>query len=67
MSEALPWQKSSFSGGDADTNCLEISAAPAALRLRESDTPTKILALTPAALNALLATLRNGTRTPPQG
>ncbi|MBA2807592.1 DUF397 domain-containing protein [Streptomyces sp. KM273126] len=58
MPETLHWQKSSFSGGAADTNCLEIAATPTTLHLRESDTPATILAPTPAALTALLAAVR---------
>ncbi|WP_107307864.1 DUF397 domain-containing protein [Streptomyces caniscabiei] len=62
-----PWQKSSFSGGGEDTSCLEISTTPTTLHLRESDTPATILSPTPTALHALLAALRDGPRTPPQG
>ncbi|WP_405931419.1 DUF397 domain-containing protein [Streptomyces sp. NBC_00827] len=59
MSEALHWQKSSFSGGAGDTDCLEISTTPTTLHLRESDHPTTILTPTPTALRALLTTLRS--------
>jgi hypothetical protein len=31
MSETLRWEKSSFSGGDEDTDCLEIATALHAL------------------------------------
>lgn len=54
MPRTLHWQKSSFSAGDEDTNCLEIAASPAAIHLRESDHPTTILTPTPTALHALL-------------
>ncbi|MEV6588322.1 DUF397 domain-containing protein [Streptomyces acidicola] len=60
MPEApLHWQKSSFSGGGGDTNCLEIAGTPTTLHLRESDTPATILSPTPTALSALLAVVRN--------
>ncbi|WP_371547142.1 DUF397 domain-containing protein [Streptomyces sp. NBC_00554] len=59
MSEALHWQKSSFSGGAGDTDCLEIATSPTTLHLRESDHPTTILTPTPTALRALLTTLRS--------
>ncbi|MFD9328597.1 DUF397 domain-containing protein [Streptomyces sp. NPDC060065] len=60
MSDVLHWQKSSFSGGDEDTDCLEIAAtSPTTLHLRESDHPTTILTPTPTALRALLTTLRS--------
>ena len=62
MPEALLWQKSSFSGGDADTDCLEIAATPTTLRLRESDEPATLLSPTPTALNALLTALKGQFR-----
>ncbi|MEU5594240.1 DUF397 domain-containing protein [Streptomyces sp. NPDC020298] len=56
---SLHWQKSSFSGGDADTNCLEMAAAtPTTPRLRESDTPATVLTPAPTALHALLTALK---------
>ncbi|WP_369248348.1 DUF397 domain-containing protein [Streptomyces sp. R41] len=54
MSPTLHWQKSSFSGGDEDEDCLEIASSPTSLHLRESDHPTTILSPTPGALRALL-------------
>ncbi|WP_280887716.1 DUF397 domain-containing protein [Streptomyces sp. LBL] len=62
-STSLRWQKSSFSGGGADTDCLEIAATPTTLHLRESDTPAAILSPTPTTLNALLTTVK-GAATP---
>lgn len=61
MSQTLRWQKSSFSGGDDDTNCLEIAAAPT-LHLRESDDPATLLTPAPTALNALLTALKGQFR-----
>ncbi|MDV9169492.1 DUF397 domain-containing protein [Streptomyces sp. W16] len=58
MPEALHWQKSSFSTGDADNNCLEIATSPTTLHLRESDEPATLLTPTPTALNALLTALK---------
>ena len=61
MPRTLHWQKSSFSGGDDDTNCLEIATGPTplgTLHLRESDHPSTILTPTPTALHALLLTYR---------
>lgn len=58
MRVALCWQKSSFSGGGSDTNCLERATTPNATHLRESDTPTTVLTPTPAALNALLTAVK---------
>ena len=58
----LNWQKSTFSSGDGNTNCLEVAAAddPHPLRLRESDAPTDVLAPTAGALCGLLLHLKAG-------
>ncbi|MEW2574490.1 DUF397 domain-containing protein [Streptomyces sp. NPDC047070] len=58
MPPDLHWQKSSFSGGGGDEDCLEISATPTTLHLRESDTPTAVLSPNPTALNALLTAVK---------
>ncbi|MBQ0847886.1 DUF397 domain-containing protein [Streptomyces sp. BH-SS-21] len=59
MSQILRWQKSSYSAGDVDNDCLEIAATPATtLHLRESDTPTAVLSPTPTALNARLTAVK---------
>ncbi|MGW1501412.1 DUF397 domain-containing protein [Streptomyces mirabilis] len=58
MPPTLHWQKSSFSAGDSDTECLEIATSPTTLHLRESDHPTTILTPTPDALRALLVAVK---------
>lgn len=58
MSETLRWQKSSFSAGDVDNNCLEIATTPTTLHLRESDTPATLLSPTRTALTALLTAVK---------
>jgi len=51
------WQKSSFSGEAA--NCVNIAAMPdATLRLRESDEPGRILAVSREGLSALLTAVK---------
>lgn len=56
------WQKSSFSGGSDGNNCLELTSTAAdTLRLRESDSPARVLTTTPAALAHLLAVIRTNT------
>lgn len=58
---AYIWQKSSYSTEGA--NCVNIAtASDGTLRMRESDDPDVILATTPAALAALLASLKAGGR-----
>nr|WP_168510084.1 DUF397 domain-containing protein [Streptomyces sp. S1D4-11]QIY97539.1 DUF397 domain-containing protein [Streptomyces sp. S1D4-11] len=58
MSPTLHWQKSSFSGGGSDEDCLEIATSPTTLHLRESDHPAAVLTPTPTALRALLAVVK---------
>ncbi|MEU9959158.1 DUF397 domain-containing protein [Streptomyces sp. NPDC050982] len=54
---ALDWQKSSFSGDQA--NCLYVAASSITqtIHLRESGTPAVSLTTTPATLAALIRTL----------
>ncbi|MGW6056940.1 DUF397 domain-containing protein [Streptomyces sp. NPDC055189] len=58
MTELL-WQKSSFSDG-AGANCVYVAASHGVqtIHLRESDAPEKSLTTTPAALAALIRTLK---------
>ena len=53
---ALSWQKSSFSGDQA--NCLYIATTPTGtIHLRESDAPQVTLTTTPTTLATLIRTL----------
>ncbi|NEW72811.1 DUF397 domain-containing protein [Streptomyces rhizosphaericus] len=55
------WRKSSYSGEDAEHNCVELARTPdAVLLLRESDEPGTVIATTPAALRALTRAARAG-------
>ncbi|MET7884341.1 DUF397 domain-containing protein [Streptomyces avermitilis] len=47
------WQKSSFSGIDAE-NCIELARSEPHLLLRESDAPGDVIALAPGGLLALI-------------
>ncbi|QES42333.1 DUF397 domain-containing protein [Streptomyces venezuelae] len=49
----IQWQKSSFSGIDAE-DCVELARDEERLLLRESDDPDTVIATTPARLNALV-------------
>ena len=60
MSPNLHWQKSSFSGGGDDEDCVELAATATSLHLRESDHPVTLLTPAPTALRALLTTLKSG-------
>ncbi|KQX62279.1 MULTISPECIES: DUF397 domain-containing protein [unclassified Streptomyces] len=61
MSTPGKWQKSSFSGGGDGNDCVELSSAPAALHLRESDDPGTVLTTAPAPLARFLHAIRTGT------
>nr|WSY53089.1 DUF397 domain-containing protein [Streptomyces sp. NBC_00886] len=58
MAAAPVWQKSSFSGGEEDADCLEIAAGPDALYLRESDEPDAAITTARPQLAALITHLR---------
>ncbi|OEV06042.1 DUF397 domain-containing protein [Streptomyces oceani] len=58
---ALHWQKSTYSSGDGNTNCLELATAPAgSLHLRESDEPATILNLSRQTLSTFLSGIKTG-------
>ncbi|MFD4522647.1 DUF397 domain-containing protein [Streptomyces sp. NPDC058470] len=66
MTNPYNWQKSSFSGGGDGNSCLELAAGPAAIRLRESDTPTTHLTTSAVPLAQLLRGIKTGILiTPP--
>ncbi|MFI1925521.1 MULTISPECIES: DUF397 domain-containing protein [unclassified Streptomyces] len=55
------WQKSSYSGEGDGNDCVELASTPAALHLRESDTPGTVLTTAPAPLARFLHAIRTGT------
>ncbi len=55
----VEWQKSSFSGGDASSNCLELARTrEGTVCLRESDDPGVVIITTPPRLASLIHHLR---------
>ncbi|MFI5884765.1 DUF397 domain-containing protein [Streptomyces sp. NPDC051554] len=50
----IQWQKSTYSGGAAGNECIELAHREAELLLRESDAPTRILPVTSTGLAGLL-------------
>lgn len=54
MAQDIVWQKSSFSGGQDSSDCVELASVEGEGRLRESDTPTQVLATSPKTLAALI-------------
>ncbi|WP_033322059.1 DUF397 domain-containing protein [Streptomyces yerevanensis] len=59
MSEVPVWQKSSFSGGDDDADCVELAARQGTLLLRESDEPGTVIATSGTGLAALIRHLHD--------
>lgn len=59
MSEPIHWQKSSFSGGDSDEDCVEVAATSAGIHVRESDAPVAVLTTTGTPLRALIAAIKS--------
>jgi hypothetical protein len=59
----LRWQKSSFSEAGA-SNCVEVAAdltgTPTTRHLRESDAPATVVTTPPAALRALILSIKAG-------
>ncbi|MET9292952.1 DUF397 domain-containing protein [Streptomyces sp. NPDC003077] len=53
MSDALCWQKSSYSGGNGP-NCLEIACRDGFFLVRESDEPATVLIVGLSSLYALV-------------
>lgn len=51
----IQWQKSTYSGGAAGNECMELAHSDGKLLLRESEEPTRIL---PVSRDGLIALLR---------
>ncbi|MEV0640178.1 DUF397 domain-containing protein [Streptomyces sp. NPDC050619] len=54
---SVQWQKSSFSGVEAE-NCVELAHHKGQILIRESDIPDIVIAVTAARLRALLGALK---------
>ena len=52
------WRKSSFSGGNGGTECVEVALPPAAAALRDSKNPGPVLTLPRASFARLLRAVR---------
>ncbi|SFD15192.1 DUF397 domain-containing protein [Streptomyces aidingensis] len=60
-----PWQKSSFSTNNGNGDCVELTAVPGGIALREGDRPADVLITAPPRLAALLTAVKaaaTGTR-----
>jgi hypothetical protein len=61
MSTTIHWQKSSFSGGGPDNDCVEVGASRTAVHIRESDHPDAVLTTTRPRLRAFILAVKAGT------
>ncbi|MCQ4045917.1 DUF397 domain-containing protein [Streptantibioticus rubrisoli] len=55
----MSWQKASFCGGGGN-NCIELTATPHHIHLRESTAPGVTVSTTPARLQDLLREIKSG-------
>ncbi|MFP3989110.1 DUF397 domain-containing protein [Streptomyces sp. E11-3] len=54
----IRWQKSTFSGGAAGNECVEVAGNDNELLLRESENPDQVLSPTRSGLAALIRHVR---------
>ncbi|PAU50125.1 DUF397 domain-containing protein [Streptomyces albireticuli] len=57
---SIAWQKSSYSGGGDNNNCVELGCSSTFVQLRESATPAVTLTVTPHRLSGLIRTVKAG-------
>ncbi|MER5276103.1 DUF397 domain-containing protein [Streptomyces sp. NPDC002809] len=60
MTEAINWQKSSFSGADDNQSCIELAPVDGAIKIRESDDPDLIVTTSVAKLRAFVLGVKAG-------
>ncbi|GAA2656588.1 DUF397 domain-containing protein [Streptomyces lunalinharesii] len=60
MTEAISWQKSSFSGPDNNQSCIELALVDGEVKLRESDDPDLIVTTSVAKLRAFTLGVKAG-------
>ncbi|MFD7236474.1 DUF397 domain-containing protein [Streptomyces syringium] len=60
MAGQIRWQKSSFSGGDTNQDCVELAAVDEVVLIRESDEPDQIVRTSRAKLRAFVLGVKAG-------
>ncbi|MEU0283288.1 DUF397 domain-containing protein [Streptomyces sp. NPDC088147] len=60
MTNHIEWQKSSFSGGDNNPNCVELASVDGQIKMRESETPDTVVTTSPEKLRAFLLGVKAG-------
>ncbi|MGY3682092.1 DUF397 domain-containing protein [Streptomyces sp. TE33382] len=60
MTDAINWQKSSFSGADNNQDCIELAPVDGGIRMRESDEPDVFVTTSVAKLRAFVLGVKAG-------
>ncbi|MBO0918736.1 DUF397 domain-containing protein [Streptomyces sp. NPDC050421] len=60
MTDAINWQKSSFSGADNNQSCIELAPVDGAIKMRESDDPDLVVTTSVAKLRAFVLGVKAG-------
>ncbi|MET9661702.1 DUF397 domain-containing protein [Streptomyces sp. NPDC006510] len=60
MTDAISWQKSSFSGADNNQSCIELAPVDGSIKMRESDEPDVIVTTSVAKLRAFVLGVKAG-------
>ncbi|MEV7708976.1 DUF397 domain-containing protein [Streptomyces sp. NPDC088270] len=60
MTDAISWQKSSFSGADNNQSCIELAAANGSVKMREGDDPGVVVTTSVPKLRAFVLGVKAG-------
>ncbi|MEU3226911.1 DUF397 domain-containing protein [Streptomyces sp. NPDC006976] len=60
MTDAINWQKSSYSGADNNQSCIELAPVDGSIRMRESDDPDVVVTTSVAKLRAFVLGVKAG-------
>ncbi|MEL5957519.1 DUF397 domain-containing protein [Streptomyces sp. CLV115] len=60
MTDAINWQKSSFSGADNNQSCIELAPVDGSIKVRESDDPDVVVTTSVAKLRAFVLGVKAG-------
>ncbi|GAA1321719.1 DUF397 domain-containing protein [Streptomyces sp. NBC_00378] len=60
MTDAINWQKSSFSGADNNQSCIELAPVDGSIKMRESDDPDIVVTTSVAKLRAFVLGVKAG-------
>jgi hypothetical protein len=60
MTDAISWQKSSFSGADNNQSCIELAAAKGSIKMREGDDPDVVVTTSVPQLRAFVLGVKAG-------